>query len=144
MSVIISLQCTLNPGDLLYFPAFWWHQVTSLDLSISVNMFFGNAGDNDFLTKIMKPPQSHAFHFWLLNIIEQNRGLESFQRILAELGDVLFNFLLNQFHEHASQEQVCFLVQLVMDHLQLETLPVCNRTANNPPKLKIRGLLWRS
>ena len=144
--VILSLflQCILEPGDMLYFPAFWWHQVTSLDLSISINMFFGNAGENSFLTKIMRPPQSSAFHYWLLNIIEQNQILESFRRILAELREVLYQFLINQFHEYASEEQLQELVELVMKHCQLGSLPVCERTANNPPKLKIRGLLWRS
>lgn len=29
----------LEPGELLFLPAFWWHQVRSLDISISVNFW---------------------------------------------------------------------------------------------------------
>ena len=32
--------CMLKDGDLLYFPAFWWHQVKSPELTISINVFF--------------------------------------------------------------------------------------------------------
>src|SRR4051812_3904301 len=32
-------QAELGPGDLLYLPAFWWHHVRSLDVSVSVNFW---------------------------------------------------------------------------------------------------------
>jgi hypothetical protein len=28
------------PGELLYIPRFWWHQVRSLDFSVSVNYWW--------------------------------------------------------------------------------------------------------
>jgi hypothetical protein len=31
---------TLNPGEMLYIPPFWWHQVHSLDAAISVNFWW--------------------------------------------------------------------------------------------------------
>lgn len=34
------LGCTLDPGDLLFLPAFWWHHVRSLELAISVNYWW--------------------------------------------------------------------------------------------------------
>ncbi len=34
------LEGVLEPGDILYMPPFWWHQVHSLDLSISVNFWW--------------------------------------------------------------------------------------------------------
>ncbi len=34
------LGCTVEPGDVLYIPRFWWHQVRSIDLSISVNYWW--------------------------------------------------------------------------------------------------------
>ena len=37
----------------LFIPAFWWHQVTSVKETISINIFWGDAGVNDFLTKVM-------------------------------------------------------------------------------------------
>jgi len=30
----------LNPGDLLYIPAGWWHEIKSLDVSISINFWW--------------------------------------------------------------------------------------------------------
>ncbi|KAG7337651.1 JmjC domain hydroxylase [Nitzschia inconspicua] len=33
-------ECILNPGDLLYIPAKWWHHVRSIDTSASVNVWW--------------------------------------------------------------------------------------------------------
>ena len=33
-------HCVLEPGDLLYMPPYWWHQVRSLDMAISVNYWW--------------------------------------------------------------------------------------------------------
>ena len=37
----------------LFIPAFWWHQVTSTEQAISVNIFWGDAGVNSYLSKVM-------------------------------------------------------------------------------------------
>jgi hypothetical protein len=34
------MEGVLEPGDVLYMPPYWWHQVHSLDLSISVNFWW--------------------------------------------------------------------------------------------------------
>jgi hypothetical protein len=34
------MECVLEPGELLYLPAYWWHQVRSLDVSISVSFWW--------------------------------------------------------------------------------------------------------
>ena len=31
------IQCTLEPGEILYIPPFWWHQVHSVDAAILMN-----------------------------------------------------------------------------------------------------------
>lgn len=33
-------EAVVGPGDLLFMPAYWWHQVTSLDMSVSVNYWW--------------------------------------------------------------------------------------------------------
>jgi hypothetical protein len=35
-----KITVELNPGDTLYIPPLWWHQVRSLEFSISVNVFW--------------------------------------------------------------------------------------------------------
>jgi len=37
-----SITVDLEPGEILYIPRLWWHQVRSLDLSISVNQWFAS------------------------------------------------------------------------------------------------------
>jgi Cupin-like domain len=34
------MECWLDPGDLLYIPAKWWHHVRSIDTSASVNVWW--------------------------------------------------------------------------------------------------------
>jgi [protein]-arginine 3-hydroxylase / protease len=34
------VECTLEPGEMLYTPPFWWHQVHSLNTAISLNMWW--------------------------------------------------------------------------------------------------------
>ncbi|XP_041463000.1 bifunctional peptidase and arginyl-hydroxylase JMJD5-like [Lytechinus variegatus] len=137
-------QCTLNAGEMLFIPAFWWHQVTSLEMTISINFFYGDAGDNIYLTKIMEPMRWQAFSHWFLNIVEQNRPFESFQRVLENLPDSLRSFFLKTWHEKPSQDQQDRLVKLVLEHLNLDSIPTGSvRTSKHPPVMKIRGLLWR-
>mmetsp|Transcript_17574 Transcript_17574/g.50271 ORF Transcript_17574/g.50271 Transcript_17574/m.50271 type:complete len:357 (+) Transcript_17574:36-1106(+) len=35
-----AIECTLNPGDVLFIPAKWWHHVRSLTRSVSVNAWW--------------------------------------------------------------------------------------------------------
>lgn len=144
MSLLSFRQCTINSGEMLFFPAFWWHQVTSTELTISMNIFFGNDGDNRYTTKIMEGRQWDSFKYWLLNIVEQNRDKEQFQKVLQYLPESLKNFLWKQWKESISKEQVDQLVRVVLDYLDFETTPQKTVTLKHPPPLKIRGLLWRS
>jgi lysine-specific demethylase 8 len=38
------IEFILEPGDTLYLPAGWSHQIESLDVTVSVNFFFGRKG----------------------------------------------------------------------------------------------------
>eukprot|EP00794_Sanderia_malayensis_P014875 gene14875-16421_t len=107
-------------------------------------MFFGDSGDNRYLTKIMNSDQFPAFQHWLLNIIEQNRSTAQFQKVLQSLSQSVQGFLLKQWHEIPSREQLDALLQCIADYLELSEIPECEDAIKNPPPLKIRGLLWRS
>lgn len=142
---VLSYECFIESGEMLFFPAFWWHQVTSVETTISVNIFFGDEGTNSYISKVMKGPQWKSFEYWLLNIIEQNKDKESFKRVLNYLPLSIKNFLLKQWHEIPNDEQLKTLTHAVMDYLGLNELPNTEKTiANHAPSLKIRGLLWRS
>ncbi|XP_071439790.1 tRNA wybutosine-synthesizing protein 5-like [Hetaerina americana] len=43
-------ECQLNPGDILFIPALWLHNVRPLDFSVAVNVFWKNL-DDDFYDK---------------------------------------------------------------------------------------------
>ena len=91
-------HCILHPGEMLYIPAFYWHQVTALDSGISANIFYGDSGDYNYIAKILNPPYKEQFLYWLLNIIEQNRHFDTFTKILSRLPECLAHFFLKQWH----------------------------------------------
>lgn len=37
---VARFECVLDPGDILFIPALWFHNVTAIDFSISVNVFW--------------------------------------------------------------------------------------------------------
>ena len=39
-SRVIHHECFLEPGDILFIPALWFHNVVSLDFSVAVNLFW--------------------------------------------------------------------------------------------------------
>ncbi|XP_023216673.1 tRNA wybutosine-synthesizing protein 5-like [Centruroides sculpturatus] len=42
---VIWHECILQPGDILFIPALWFHNVTALSFSIAVNVFWKNLED---------------------------------------------------------------------------------------------------
>ena len=64
-----------------------------------------------------KSPTWDCFRYWLLNIIQQNRGQVSFSRIIFHLRQSLPNFLMTQWHEKLSSQQVNALLRLVHRYL---------------------------
>ena len=143
-STLHCQHCVLYPGEMLFIPAFYWHQVTALDTGISINMFYGDSGENKFVDKILKPPYYNHFRYWFLNIIQQNIKCDSFQRMLSRLPEVLFHFFLKQWHETPSNEHIDFCIELVLNYCQIKCLPNVNDNSKFPPILKIRGLTHRN
>lgn len=39
-------ECHLEPGDVLFIPALWFHNVVSLDFGVAVNVFWKNLDEN--------------------------------------------------------------------------------------------------
>ncbi len=137
----------LHPGDMLFIPAFYWHQVSALDSGISCNMFYGDRENGTYVGKLLRPPFRPHFEHWLLNIVEQNRPCESFPKMLERLPEVLFQFFVKQFHDEVTEEQLDELVEILKKHFGLDELPLMIKDAKQskfPPRLKIRGLLHRN
>jgi len=49
------MKVILKPGDVLYIPPFWFHHVTTLEPSISVNIWTNSEAVNDFQTCLKNP-----------------------------------------------------------------------------------------
>ena len=77
----------------LYIPAFWWHQVSALSHGVSVNIFWGEGGECSFMSKVI---DTQPFHYWMTNVIEQNRSFDSFERSLGKGITKLWNEFLKQ------------------------------------------------
>ena len=136
----------LHPGDMLFIPAFYWHQVSALDSGVSCNIFYGNGGDNHYLEKVLQPPYREHFKYWLLNIIEQNRAYgETFTKIVHRLPEVLRHFFLKQWHEVANDEQIKKVIEMIEENMALPIIDpsTVNNQSKFPPPLKIRGLRGR-
>jgi hypothetical protein len=142
--------CLLRNGDTLYFPAFWWHQVSSPEPTISVNAFFGDNGVDNYYSKIINSPQRDSLLYWLCNIVKQNFSSPSFHRLLITFKGSLCNFFLKQWHEVLSEAEIGKIYQYIFDRLSLHSelekamqLEDKQPDAKNPTKLKIRGLVMR-
>ena len=118
--------------------------MTALDTGISINMFYGDPGQDAFISKMFRPPYREHFHYWFLNIVQQNREHQSWPKILARLPEVIRHFFIKLWHEVPRDSQVEELVELVLQHCGLSSLPPALPDQGRfPPVLKIRGLLHR-
>ena len=92
-------EVVVEPGQLLFIPAFTIHQVSAMEThTISCNIFFGDESESRsaYIGKLLAPPVLDAFTFWLCNIIQQNQPLESFANLLGYLRRSLAGFCSNQ------------------------------------------------
>ncbi len=112
--------------------------------------FFGDAGQNVFISKMLRGPQRDAMLYWLFNVIAQNLHSTSFPRLLAHLRDSLRNFLFKQWHEALDSAQLDELYEVILSRFDLHEQVAQARDTfkadekpKNPPVLRIRGLVQR-
>ncbi|MEE8106751.1 MAG: cupin-like domain-containing protein [Planctomycetota bacterium] len=65
-----GLEGVVNPGEFLFIPTTWWHQLRSLDPSISINCFYGKCSTASILKVVAATGLSSWFavardFFWL-------------------------------------------------------------------------------
>lgn len=133
----------VHAGDMLFIPAFYWHQVTSTELTVSANVFWGDAGTNVYTQKLLDT-RREAFFYWVCNIIEQNRPYEKFPAYLTRIETLLFKFFHKQWHDDLSPEQLQEVMAAIKEHLQIDEFPTTSDVPlGKSVNLKIRGLNWR-
>lgn len=143
-SEVIADVGVLRDGDCLFIPAFYWHQVSSSPRTISINTFYGDTGDKKFAAKIFES-RWRSVTYWLLNIIEQNRQMDSFAQVAANLQSALAEFFFKQWHEKLAPEVLQRLETQILKHLGYDNgeKPTYDGPAKKHIQLKIRGLKWR-
>ena len=72
-----ALTGVIEPGELLYLPAYWWHHVRSLQISISVNFWWPPGFEQNFLPNALRT----------LPLLYQKDRLQSVKaEVLSEIG----------------------------------------------------------
>ena len=149
----IVYKTKLHSSDLLYIPAFYWHQVTTNEQTVSMNIFWGEHAQSEknlrgFAKRVLCAGNNElftAFSYWICNVIEQNREYTNFSRILSRIDQVVKHFLRKQWRETLEDSEVEVVVKVIKDYLELENFPAkaASDVSKVPPELKIRGLRER-
>ena len=85
-SNVTKYECILEPGDVLFIPALWFHNVTALEFGIAVNVFWKNL---DTRLYDMKDPYGNK------DLIPAARSMDILSRalkVLSELPDEYKDF----------------------------------------------------
>lgn len=135
--------CVLKTGDMLFIPAFYFHQVTSDEVTISVNVFFGDKGESNYINKIIDG-RFDILVYWISNIVEQNRSYPSYLTLMAHLDKALKNFIFKQWHEIIDDDKLQILTKEILQKFGFNEKPEkVDDLERKHIYLKIRGLLWR-
>lgn len=84
----------LDPGDLLYIPAGWWHEVKSLDVSMSVNFWWKIQIEN-FPSEQLSKVVSSYFHWYGDSFHEKIRLAFDFTEFADDLQIAEFSLIKN-------------------------------------------------
>ena len=87
-------ECILEPGDVLFIPAMWFHNITTLDFSISVNVFWKNLQHSFYDSKDVYGNKD------LLPAQRAFQGVDKALKTLQELPDEYANFFARRLISH--------------------------------------------
>ncbi|XP_022111913.1 tRNA wybutosine-synthesizing protein 5-like isoform X1 [Acanthaster planci] len=88
------IECHLQPGDVLFIPALWFHNVQSLDFSVAVNVFFRHLDASCYDNKDPygnKDPQAAARALQILN-----RAVKCLEELPEEYRDFYGRRMINE------------------------------------------------
>ena len=81
-----ALEVTMEPGDVLFIPALWFHSITNCDFSVAVNTFFRHLPSACYERKDVYGNKDLAAF---------NKAMESLQKV-KELPEVYSKFYREQ------------------------------------------------
>jgi hypothetical protein len=124
-------ESILEPGDLLFIPSGWWHEVKSLDLSISVNFWWKIKLEN-FSQQLKNLVCS--FLYWYKDefdtVINDHFDCSSFKDDI-QIAEFFFSngqkciaafFLLNYFHKILNNKQGQYKVSFNTEIIKIEEI----------------------
>jgi lysine-specific demethylase 8 len=85
---------TIGPGDILFIPKHWWHDIRSLDTSISVNLWWVTPGD--FAHELI-----HEAHHAVLRVLNKTRAMERKNSYLYSMKQNLMSMYLKAVRQRA-------------------------------------------
>jgi tRNA wybutosine-synthesizing protein 5 len=90
-----SMECVLEPGDILYIPSCWWHNVITLSPSISINVFYKHLDDEAYTKKDL---------YGNKDLVQAEKAMEQLDQMISTLKtlppyyqEFYANYLLSQF-----------------------------------------------
>ncbi|CAD5122685.1 DgyrCDS11095 [Dimorphilus gyrociliatus] len=81
-------ECELDAGDVLFIPALWFHNVTSLEFGIAVNVFWRHLPEEFYEPK---DPYGNK------DLIPANRAFEKLSRALKDMNDLPYDYKRGRF-----------------------------------------------
>jgi len=113
-------ETILDPGNVLFLPFGWYHQVTTTKVCISVNYFCGD-NKGEFMNRMFNSQCSNVFFHWILNRVEQIRNKQNnlyFRNCDVQYTDEMFKealqgFFWRRFKEKATDEQYAQLTAII-------------------------------
>ncbi|HEY0475967.1 MAG TPA: cupin-like domain-containing protein [Kofleriaceae bacterium] len=86
---------TIGPGDILFIPKRWWHDIRSLDTSISVNLWW--VTPSEFLQELV-----HEAHHGILRFFNKAQAVERKNSYLYSMKQNLLSLYLKAMRQRAS------------------------------------------
>ncbi|XP_065673076.1 tRNA wybutosine-synthesizing protein 5 [Hydra vulgaris] len=76
-------SCKIYPGDVLFIPALWFHNVTAIDFSISVNVFWKHLNDKMYNKKDI---------YGNKDLVPAEKAMQSFDKIIKLLEELPIDY----------------------------------------------------
>jgi len=74
-----GIRCVLKAGEFLFIPAFWWHEIESIDVAVSVNAWWKATFEQCFvdtaLSVLRRTPPDPDHILFYLKTVRWNRSL---------------------------------------------------------------------